>query len=370
MTIVLVLSVVVNGILFFRFASLQETATEQPPPATVATGPKEPPNWEPDGCSAFEADFMGYSDALDGKSFESTKVGALSGLTYDPGRNDYYAVADSGVESTPARFYTLKAPLEEGRLVDPVITGVTTLRNAQGEPFTGYDFDGEDIAFTRGGDVLIASETEPSIREFSLEGRLLAQLPVPQKFVIEPKGHGRDKGTFESLALSPNGRSLFTTTEDPLTVDGPNSSEESRRLRVLRYEVGGSLDRFEPAEEFFYLTQPGQSVAAIAAPSEDELLVLERRARQVFRVSVEGGEDVSGEENLAAAESKPLKKDLLVDLNYCEMPNDDEQPYGALEGLELGLELSKGRRMLLLQTDDDFTGKHKTRTIALGIRAR
>src|SRR4028118_1652641 len=106
-TIALAFFVVVNGSLFFRFASLQETATERPP-ATVATGPKETPIWEPEGCSAFEADFLGYSDALDGKSYEDTKVGALSGLTYDPGRNVYYALADSGVGGTPARFYTLK----------------------------------------------------------------------------------------------------------------------------------------------------------------------------------------------------------------------------------------------------------------------
>ena len=364
MTIVLVLVIVVDGILLLRFASLRETAE------TVGPRPKETPNWEPDGCFPFEADFLGYSDALNGKSYQGTKVGALSGLTYDPGRNVYYALADSGVESTPARFYTLKAPLEEGRLAEPLVTDVTTLRNPKGEPFTGGDFDGEDIALSR-GDVLVASETEPSIRRFSLEGRLLAELSVPRKFLIEPEGYGRDNGTLESLTLSPSvDPSLFTANEDPLTIDGPNSSEERRRLRVLRYDVGGSSGHFEPAEEFLYLTQPGQSVGAIAALSEHELLVLERSARQVFRVSLEGGEDVSGEQSLAASEARPLKKELLVDLDYCEMPSNDERPYGTLEGLELGPELPGGWRMLLLQSDDDLTGRHLTRTIVLGIRAR
>lgn len=369
MTIVLVLVIVVDSILFLRFASLQETAE------TVAPRPKETPNWEtpnwePDGCFAFEADFMGYSDALEGASYRGTKVGGLSGLAYDHSRNVYYALADSGVESTPVRFYTLKAPLEEGRLADPVITGVTTLRNAQGEPFTGYDFDGEDIALTRGGDVLIASETEPSLRKFSLDGHLLAELPVPQKFLVEPKGYGRDNGTLESLALAPNDDpSLFTANEQPLTIDGPNSSEESRPLRILRYEVGGSSGVFEPAQEFFYLTEPGASVGAIAALSERELSVLEKEPQQIFWVSLDEGSNVSGE-TLAAAGAEPLEKELLVDLDYCEMPSDDEQPYGHLEGLEVGPELPKGRRMLLLQTDDDFTGSHKTRTIALGVRAR
>jgi hypothetical protein len=365
MTIVVVLVIVVDGILFLRFASLQEAAE------AVAPGPKETPNWEPDGCFTFEADFMGYSDALEGQSYRGTKVGGLSGLTYDHSRNVYYALADSGVEGTPARFYTLKAPLEEGRFADPVITGVTTLRNAQGEPFTGYNFDGEDIALTRGGDVLIASETEPSLRKFSLDGHLLAELPVPQKFLIEPKGYGRDNGTLESLALAPNDDpSLFTANEQPLTIDGPNSSEESRPLRILRYEVGGSSGVFEPTQEFFYPTEPGASVGAIAALSERELLVLEKETRQIFRLSLDEGSNASGEETLAAPGAEPLEKELLVDLDYCEMPSDAEQSYGHLEGLEVGPELPNGRRMLLLQTDDDFTGKHKTRTIALGIRAR
>ena len=369
MTIVLVLVIVVNGSIFLRFASLRETAEAVAPRPTET--PNWAPDWEPDGCFNFEADFMGYSDALEGQSYRGTKVGGLSGLAYDPGRNVYYALADSGVEGTPARFYTLKAPLEDGRLADPVITGVTTLRNAQGEVFTGFDLDGEDIVLTRRGEILIASETEPSIRKFSLDGRLLAELPIPQKFLIEPKGYGRDNGTLESLDLASNDDlSLFTANEQPLTTDDPNPSEGSRPLRILRYEVGGSSGGFEPAQEFFYLTEPGASVAAIAALSERELLVLEKEARQIFWVSLDEGSNVSGEETLADPGTEPLEKELLVDLDYCEMPNDDEQSDGHLEGLEVGPELPKGRRMLLLQTDDDFTGKHETRTIALGIRAR
>lgn len=369
MTIVLVLVIAVDGILFLHFASLQETAEAGAPRPTEA--PNWEPDWEPDGCLNFGVDFIGHSAALEGESYRGTKVGGLSGLAYDHSRNVYYALADSGVESTPARFYTLKARLEDGRLADPVITDVTNLRNAQGEPFTGYDFDGEDIVLTRRGEILIASETEPSIRKFSLDGHLLAELPVPQKFLIKPKGYGRYNGTLESLDLASNDDpALFTANERPLTIDDPNPSEEGRPLRILRYEVRGSSAGFEPAQEFFYLTEPGASIAAIAALSERELLVLEKETRQIFRVSLDERSDVSGEETLAASGAEPLEKELLVDLDYCEMPSDDEQPYGHLEGLEVGPELPKGRRMLLLQTDDDFTGRYKTRTIALGIRAR
>ncbi len=368
MIIVLVLCVVVNGALFY-FGQPKESATEQLNEADGRQPNETPTTWEPTGCSTFEVDFLDYSDALDGKSYEGTKVGGLSGLAHDPRRNVHYALADSGVGSTPARFYTLKASLEDGRLAEPLITDVTTLRNRQGEPLTGADFDGEDIAITTEGEILIASETEPSIHRFSLEGRHMAQLPIPRKFLIAPKGYARDNGTLESLALAPDNRSLFTANEDPLTIDGPNSSEESRRVRILRYEVRGS-NRFEPAQEFFYLTQPGQSVAAIAALSEHELLILEREARQIFRVSLDESLDVSNEETLAASKAKPLKKELLVDLDYCEMPSEDEDPYGILEGLELGPELPGGRRMLLLQSDDNFTSRDETRTIALGIRPR
>jgi hypothetical protein len=134
----------------------------------------------PADCSNSEVDFLGYSDSLDEQRYKGVKAGGLSGLTYDPKRKLYYALADGGAEDVPTRFYTLSVPLEQGRLTDPIMLDVTILRDPKGKPFTGANSDSEAIYLTSERELLVASETEPSIRRFSLEGRFLTKLPVPQ----------------------------------------------------------------------------------------------------------------------------------------------------------------------------------------------
>lgn len=314
-------------------------------------------------------DFIGSSDALDEQSFEDTAVGGLSALTYSPHRDLYYSLADRE-QGTPARFYTLSVTTDGARLGDPRIFDVTILRDAEGRPFVmGNDFDGEGIAVTSWGDFFVSSETEPSIRRFSSDGRLLAELPVPQRFLVAPRGEGQANGTFESLSVSPDGLSLFTANQEPLASDDQDS-EGRKRIRVLRYKSQESSG-LKPSEELFYLTEPGHSVADVAALSERELLVLERDDR-IFRVSLEGA-DVSDEESLSAPGLKPLDKKLLVDLGDCVQEGaggSDTQvstPLTNFEGLSLGPRLPDGRQTLLLQSDDGFSVDKVTRIVALGV---
>jgi len=322
-------------------------------------------------------DLFGFSDALNKRTFEGTNVGGLSGLTYDAGKDVYYGLVDNE-GTTPARFYTLLLPTDGQKLGKPRILDVTTLKDENGQPFTGVNFDGEGIALTRDDELLISSETEPSIRRFSLDGELLEELPVPPKFLVAPKGQATSNQTFESLSLSPSGRSLFTAVEGPLAPDGSTADGENR-IRILRYEDRGP-GGFEPAEEFFYLTEPGQGVVEIVALSESELLVLERgfvlgegNTVRIFRVSLAGAEDVSDEPSLAAPGPEPVEKELLVDLADCP-PGDattpGTQPNPLLdnyESLALGPRLPGGSSSLLLQSDDNFSAGQVTRVVALGV---
>jgi hypothetical protein len=334
------------------------------------------PGTETPDCAS-GVDFLGFSDALNKQTFEGTSVGGLSGITYDQRRGVYYSVVDNQ-GTTEARFYTLDVPVDRSGLDTPEVLDVTTLRDASGEPFTGADFDGEGITLTRKGELLISSETEPSIRRFSLDGRLLEELPVPQRFLVGPEGSQTNQ-TFESLALSPNNRSLFTANEGYLVPDG-ETADGSDRIRILRYEDRGP-GGFEPAEEFYYLADPGLGVVEIVALSESELLVLERGFRsgfgntvRVYRVSLKGAEDVSDVESLATAGVEPLEKDLLVDLADCPpggatTPGTQANPLlDNFEALTLGPRLPGGRRALLLVSDDNFSPGQVTRVISLGAR--
>lgn len=344
-----------------------------------STADAVPPGTETSNC-ATGVDFLGFSDAFDKQSFEGTEVGGLSALTYDKRRNVYYSLVDNGPEdSSPARFYTLKAPVDRSGLGTPEILDVTILRDASGKPFTAETFDGEGITLTRNGELLISSETEPSIYRLSLDGQLLGKLPVPEKFLVTPEGEAQTNRTFESLDLSPNGRSLFTAVEAPLASDG--QTEDGRnRIRIVRYEDRGT-GGFMPTEEFFYLTEPGQSVVEIAALSEKELLVLERsfvpgegNTIRIYRVSLKGAEDVSDEPTLANPTLEPVNRELLVDLADCPSggattPGTQENPLlDNYESLEIGPRLPGGRRSLLLQSDDNFNDVQVTRLVALGAR--
>ncbi len=324
-------------------------------------------------------DFLGFSDALNKRTYEGTSVGGLSALTYDGRRGVYYSLVDNGPAATSeARFYTLRIPTKGGVLGTPEILDVTTLRDASGQPFTASNFDGEGLTLTRRGDLLASSETEPSIRRFDLDGNLLEELPVPQKFKVAPEGQAQRNQTFESLALAPNGRSLFTAVEGPLAPDG-RTAEGENRIRILRYEDRGP-GGFQPIEEFFYLTEPGQGVVEIVALSEDELLVLERGFQsgvgntvRVFRVSLDDAENVSDEPSLAAPGLEPVEKELLVDLADCPSsgattPGTQANPLlDNYESLTLGPRLPGGRRSLLLQSDDNFNPGQVTRVVALGV---
>jgi len=336
-----------------------------------------PPQNEAPEC-ATGVDFLGFSDALNKRTYEGTSVGGLSALAYQGRRDTYYSLVDNGpTAASEARFYTLRLPVKE-RLGTPEILDVTTLKDASGQPFTASNFDGEGLTLTRQGDLLASSETEPSIRRFDLDGNLLEELPVPQKFRVAPAGQAQRNQTFESLALAPNGRSLFTAVEGPLAPDG-QTAEGENRIRILRYEDRGP-GGFQPVEEFFYLTEPGQGVVEIVALSEDELLVLERGFQsgvgntvRVYKVSLDGAEDVSDEPSLAAPGLEPIEKELLVDLADCPSggaTTPGTQPNPLLdnyESLTLGPRLPGGRRSLLLQSEDNFSAGQVTRVVALGV---
>ena len=352
--------------------ALGTTALVEPATAT-------PPRDEAPGCTT-GVDFLGFSDALDKRTYGGTSVGGLSALAYAGRQNVYYSLVDNGpTAASEARFYTLRLPLKE-RLGTPEILDVTTLKDASGQPFTASNFDGEGLTRTRRGDLLASSETEPSIRRFDRDGNLLGELPVPQKFRVAPEGEGQRNQTFESLALAPNGRSLFTANEGYLLADG-ETADGSDLIRILRYEDRGK-GGLVPAEEFFYLADPNLGVVEIVALSEDELLVLERGFQsgvgntvRVYRVSLDGAEDVSDEPSLAAPGLEPVEKELLVDLADCPSSGattPGTQPNPLLdnyESLALGPRLPGGRRSLLLQSDDNFSAGQVTRVVALGVES-
>jgi hypothetical protein len=314
----------------------------------------------------------GYSDRLDKATYEGVSVGGLSAIALDEDSGQYYALVDNQ-SGEPARVYTLSiAPPRLTGFQGAAIEGVTVLSDAA-EPLNETDFDGEGIAVTPGGTLLIASETEPSIREFSLDGSLIDELPMPAHFLIAPAGEGRENESLEGLTMSPSGQAVYSANESPLLVDGEG------QIRFLRHAWAGT-GQVTTSEEFYYQTDPGLSVGELLALSDTELLVLERtfvpdqgNTIRIFLTTTASAPDVSGVPSLDGAGVEPLTKKLLVDIAACP-PGDalakQPQPNPLLdnfEGLAWGPRTQRGYRTLYILSDDNFNPVQVTRLIALSI---
>ena len=255
----------------------------------------------------------------------------------------------------------------------PVIVGVTTLVNRAGIPYDSTNFDGEGIAVSPRGTLLIASETEPTVREFSRYGRLLFTLPVPAPFRIEPAGYGQPNVSLEGVTVSPGGGVAYASNEGPLLIDGEGQN------RFLRYDLLWS-GRSQLTGEFYYQADAGQSISDIVALSDTDLLVLERswtpdvgNTARIFLTSTAGATDVSDVESLDGAGIEPLPKELLVDIVNCP-PGDavakETQPNPLLDnfdGLALGPLIDGQYQTVYIMSDDNFNPTQVTRVIALGI---
>ena len=171
-------------------------------------------------CGSSDVEFIGFSDALNKTSYRGIPAVELSGLSYDAQRGVYYVIADRSATG-PTHVFTLSAPVSDNKLATPSIIGSAILSQTPDQPYTGQNFDGEGIAFAGGVSMFVSSEggggpgQQPAIEQFSIYGGHLASLKVPANLQI-----GGNNLSFEGLALSPSGRSLFVSMEAPIAADG------------------------------------------------------------------------------------------------------------------------------------------------------
>jgi hypothetical protein len=89
------------------------------------------------------------------------------------------------------------------------------------------------------GNTLASPIIDPFIRRYNRNGRVTADLPIPDHYIPNGIDHGvRFNLSFESLNVTPDRRSLVTAGEGALFQDGPASSFNSGSLaRILDYDV-------------------------------------------------------------------------------------------------------------------------------------
>lgn len=335
---------------------------------------------------------------LPSQEMDGTTLGGLSALAYDRQDDRLYALSDDH-GSGQARLYQLALAIEETgdgpRLAEVSVTGVTTLRDPQGQPYSG-SFDPEGLALTPWGSLFVSTEGNPAqglgpgIFEFDREtGLELRSLPIPPKFTPEFTAPEPDSGEtprqirgvqpnqgFESLSLSPTGTApgdplrLFVATEGPLIQDSTAASlNGTPRDRLLHYYLGEGPPLLLAEHLYPLKPLPGALFHGLseilAIDGEGHFLSLERALTPVgfdaklFQISLAGASDISSlpslRGNLRGIE--PIQKQLLLDLRALGIGLDN------LEGMAWGPRLADGSRSLLLISDDNFKSFQKTQLL-------
>jgi hypothetical protein len=172
-----------------------------------------------------------------GTLFDGTEIGGLSSITYDAGRGVYYALSDDqGNRATgdPVRYYSVAIDVSDGSLDDGdvLFVDVSQLFENKKTPFAPGGLDPEGFTLGREGFLFMSSEgnifadpiIDPFIRRYNHNGRVTADLPIPDKFLPNGVNYGvRFNLAFESLNPTPNGRTVVTAGEGALFQDGPVS---------------------------------------------------------------------------------------------------------------------------------------------------
>jgi len=333
--------------------------------------------------------FLGEATLPTGLQFQNTEVGGLSGITYDAEQQVYYAISDDRSQKAPARFYTLTIDLSQRTLKpDGVkVTAVHTILNTDGKPFPPESVDPEGIALTRDRTLWISSEGNaqariaPFVRNSSLEGQYLRELPVPEKFLPSTRRGVRQNLAFESLTITPNQRQLYAANENALIQDGDEATTTTGSpVRILRYRLPAGI----PDGEFVYFTDavvappiPSDGfntnglVELLALDDRGTLLALERsfsvgvgHAVRLYKLSLRDATDVKAIPSLnqlGAIRIKPVEKTLLLDLTKLGI-----KLYN-LEGMTLGSWLPHGHRILVIVGDNNF-GTDITQVLAFALQ--
>ena len=339
-----------------------------------------------------ELQFLGQAVIPTGTAFEGTTVGGLSSITFDPERNVFYAISDDPSQFQPARFYTVGLDVGDGHLDagDVQFRGVTTLLAPDGKPYAPFSLDPEGLALTKDRELIATSEgftnqlIAPWVRRYSLDGRYLGDLPVPQPFLptADHSSGIRPNLAFESAGLPPNGRFLFTGTENALYQDGPAATvSNGSPSRIMRYDLQtGRLDR-----QWVYQNDPvaqapvpaGQfSVNGLVEllPINNEFLIAMERSFSVgvpgtgnsiklYTVALPGATDVNGVDSLDGKLDavRPVRKTLLFDLDKLGIPLDN------VEGLTFGPRLPDGRQSVVLVSDNNFAASQFTQFLLFAL---
>ena len=340
-----------------RLRTVLATATAALAAATTLTaaGPAAADSPAANACSP-SVSIDRFSDALDKTTYQGTFVGNFSALAVD---------RDGSIAALEDRssLFTLDAKTLQPESVLPLADE------------NGTALDSEGLVIDRDGTRLVTSETEPSIRRYSRDGRILDRLPVPSSLLVAPAGRATSNLTFEGLTLLPGSRTLLASMENAISGD----SSSIVRFQTWQRTKGG---HFRLSAQYAYPIDAGLGVPEVQATPDGRLLVLERgftsgvgNTVRLYLADPRHATDTSGIENLTGQDGvRLIKKTLLTDIVNCpSLGATAKQPQpnpllDNIEGMAVTGRDARGRLKVLLVSDDNQNAAQTTRFYYLRVR--
>lgn len=320
--------------------------------------------------------------------------GGISGMDHDAAAGTWYLLSDDRSARAPARFYTAHIDIDASGVRSVRITGVVSLKQADGSIYPslrqgGEVPDPEALRIDpRNGELLWSSEGDrklglsPFVRRAARDGSFIAEVPLPPNLRVHKEAEQgvRDNLAIEGLAFTPDAASLWVSMEAPLYEDGPvptlqqggfaRFTQLDREGRVLG-QYAYPLDPI-PLPPTGGRQRADNGVSEILATEAGTLLVVERSGREVedgsfqfairlYEVGVDGATDVSRTASLQGADFKPMRKRLVLDLAKAGIETDN------VEAAAWGPRLPDGRATLLLASDDNFHPRQANRFLAFQV---
>ncbi|MBB3180001.1 esterase-like activity of phytase family protein [Variovorax sp. Sphag1AA] len=306
----------------------------------------------------------------------------MSGIDYDRQRGEYLLLSDDRSDFAPVRVYQMQwSPT--ARQDPPLPTGVTYLRQANGEPWPPrrkaapevavpdpeairWRPDTDTLLWTSEGDV--QRGFGQALYESRRDGSLVRQIPLPAMLDAASDGHrgARDNLGLEGLALTPDGRHAWLAMEAALVQDGPLPSFTAAggpcRFTQIELSTGKAIRQIAyvpdpiPRRPLLPGTYADNGVSEVLMINANRMLVLERsyavgagNSLRLYEIDTREGSDVLAVDALAPDNHKAAPKTLVADFATLGLSQLDNT-----EGLCWGPDLPNGNRLLVAVSDDNF----------------
>jgi hypothetical protein len=356
--------------------------------------------------SGTASDLSSMKNLLEDKSPNNRLGGFGSAIAYTGQGNKYLLLPDrgpgDGANSYSCRFHLAEITVSTPGKIDFKLLKTTLLKTPEGNLLTGLSkdfgpsgsrFDPEGIRVLKNGSILISDEYGPSVWLFDSTGKLKHKFLIPEKFLIQnksdhaekefppfnKKGRLTNKG-FEGIAISSDQKKWLAALQGSLIQDrnptDQNLKTNGDNLRFLETSIDGKHLR----EIVYKMESAKNGVNEILAIGEEDYLVLERDGdagesagfKKIFRISTKNATDVSKILELPAPKLPegivPVTKTLFLDLLDPKFGLKGKDFPAKIEGLTFGPDLTDGRKLLIITTDNDFKPDEPTWIYAFAVK--